>query len=648
MSATSTATPSGDDPGKLASFLVEEIGLREPSPPSFADKAKDLQALRDAVVDGASIGNGLWLSYVFVLLYLAVAASGITHRDLLLENPVKLPFLNVDLPLAGFLWFGPALLLVVHAYVLLHFSMLADKMTFFRCELEAQITSTDAQLQLRRQLPSNIFLQIGAGPDDMRQGFKGIALQVIVWISLVICPLAVFTLFILQFLPFHNELATTWQRLILTSDVIILWILWPPITRGERAWFDRNSIKITLTTASVFLLSISSMVFVFFVATFPGELLYENNSIASIQQLRKYLFEGAINYTTYRPNSIFSNRLVLPGIDLIDHAKFDTDAKIAVLPESISLRGRSLEGAIFASARMRKADFTGAHLQGAEFLRADLRGARFECGGDDGAECADLRGAYFGRAVLQGAFFDGAQLEGADFHHAQLQGASFVDALLQGASLKEAQLKGALFINAQLQGASFVGAQLQDAVFANAFAWGADLPKNASEGMRVFAPELQAKYRGLDCSPNAKAPLCDWSERSFAALKAVIDRWVAEEDRSGSLNRIASLEPKQSGTTNSDKSQIWLTLSQQTLNDEAEFSKRLQEISCNTTYAFYSSRGIVHRISVRFKDNSTELVRLAGVLLDPKQCAGSSGLSDRNKFDLEEILDNARTIKAAR
>jgi hypothetical protein len=91
---------------------------------AFADKAKDLGALREAVVDAANVGLGLWLSYLFVLLYLAIAAGAVTHRDLLLESPVKLPFLNVDLPLTGFFALGPLLLVIVHAYVLLHFSCL--------------------------------------------------------------------------------------------------------------------------------------------------------------------------------------------------------------------------------------------------------------------------------------------------------------------------------------------------------------------------------------------------------------------------------------------------------------------------------------------------------------------------------------------
>src|SRR5215471_10856538 len=91
----------------------------EPTP--FAAKAKDLGALRDAVVDAASVGAGLWLSYLFALFYFAIAAGAVTHRDLFLESSVKLPFLNVELPLEAFFILGPFVFLIVHAYVLLHF-----------------------------------------------------------------------------------------------------------------------------------------------------------------------------------------------------------------------------------------------------------------------------------------------------------------------------------------------------------------------------------------------------------------------------------------------------------------------------------------------------------------------------------------------
>jgi hypothetical protein len=56
---------------------------------AFAARARDLSALREAAIDAAGVGGGLWFSYLFSLFYLAIAIGGITHKDLLLENPVK-------------------------------------------------------------------------------------------------------------------------------------------------------------------------------------------------------------------------------------------------------------------------------------------------------------------------------------------------------------------------------------------------------------------------------------------------------------------------------------------------------------------------------------------------------------------------------
>ena len=60
----------------------------------FAKQAGDLDAIRKSVEDAAAVSAGIWLSYLFVLLYIGIAAGAVTHKDLLLENPVKLPFLS--------------------------------------------------------------------------------------------------------------------------------------------------------------------------------------------------------------------------------------------------------------------------------------------------------------------------------------------------------------------------------------------------------------------------------------------------------------------------------------------------------------------------------------------------------------------------
>ena len=198
----------------------QEFPSHHTEPPALAAKATDLDALRTTVVDAAGVGYGLWFSYLFVLLYFAIATGAVAHRDLLLENPVKLPFLNVELPLKAFFVLGPLIFLVVHTYVLLHFLLLAGKVGAFDAELKKQIPGDEKRTQLRRRLPSNFFVQFLAGPREVRTGIVGFLLKSIATITLVAGPIALLILFQLKFLPYHSEWITWWQRITVVADLV--------------------------------------------------------------------------------------------------------------------------------------------------------------------------------------------------------------------------------------------------------------------------------------------------------------------------------------------------------------------------------------------------------------------------------------------
>jgi Pentapeptide repeats (8 copies) len=63
---------------------------------------------------------------------------------------------------------------------------------------------------------------------------------------------------------------------------------------------------------------------------------------------------------------------------LVDHTKFDSEAKIAAAPQMASLRARHLEGAVLIGAVLRNVDFEGASLKGAALLEARLQGASLD------------------------------------------------------------------------------------------------------------------------------------------------------------------------------------------------------------------------------------------------------------------------------
>src|SRR5580704_1468817 len=236
--------PDRGDKNSLAAASLSEP--KEPSGlPAIAAKADDLEEIKKSVEDAASVSGGLWLSYLFVLSYIAIAAGAVTHEDLLLVRPVKLPFLNVELPLKAFFALAPFVVLIIHAYALMHFIMLGKKASRFHNELRRQFPDSETETQktgaapdgahkeirdkLRRLLPSNIFVQILAGPPELRTGIFGTMLKLIALATLVVLPVLVLLLLQIQFLPFHNTRITWAQRGALFLDVLVLWLLRPPV-----------------------------------------------------------------------------------------------------------------------------------------------------------------------------------------------------------------------------------------------------------------------------------------------------------------------------------------------------------------------------------------------------------------------------------
>jgi uncharacterized protein YjbI with pentapeptide repeats len=485
---------------------------------TFAKEAHDLDAVRKTVEDAAAVSAGFWLSYLFVLFYIGIAAGAVTHKDLLLENPVKLPFLGVELPLIAFFVLAPIIFIISHAYTLVHFVMLGAKVGTFDLELKKQLPDPDkAKTQdnhtalaperpdsretrqgLRRQLPSNIFVQFLAGPGDIREGGLGLILKAIAWFSLVIGPVLLLLLIQVQFLPYHLAWVTWVQRFAVLADVILLWLLWPAVLNGRSKLMWRLERRgkgwpgvLGLTCRYILGLAASLIPvgLAFTAATFPSE--WMDGHIGNKQWIppncvtawlgakdqhddkpiwtsfHDLLFNGGVDDVTRRRKGLFSNTVVLPGFDALEAAKIDDPKKLDFLKHTLTLRGRHLESAVFYGADLSKADLEDAKLQGASLFFTQLQGATLQN--------AHLQGASLDHAQLQGALLETAQLQGATLFAAQLQGARLVKAQLQGAALDSAQLQGAELGGAQLEGASLYEAQLQAADFTRSTFGGTDM-----------------------------------------------------------------------------------------------------------------------------------------------------------------------------
>jgi uncharacterized protein YjbI with pentapeptide repeats len=556
-----------------------------PPVPAIAAKVEDLEAFRKSVEDSAAASGGLWLSYIFVLFYLGVAAGAVTHTDLLLQNPVKLPFLNIELPLLAFFFLAPILFVITHAYTLVNLALLADRVRQFHRKLSDQLAA-DPGLQpkgleirsvLTGQLPSNIFVQFLGGPDEIRKHTLGKALAVILWLTLVVAPIALLLLLQIQFLPYHSRWVTWINRGFFVLDLGLIWGLWGNILRrgvdhstANRGFFvldlgliwwlwgnilrrgvDHSTARFwrpSVQTSIAVLLSVCTILFAYAIATIPGE--WQENHLpfqTALAFVRGWIFAGKLDDTTRLRRSLFSNTLVLPGLNIYEALKIDDPKKVEWKQYLVDLRGRNLEGAVLSGAVLPRADLTGAHLEGAALDLAELEGATLNSAHLQGASLSNafLRGAWLDFTQLQGASLDGASLEGANSAGVRLQGASLKRAQLQGTNLIEAQLHGASFAGAVLQGASLSGAQLQGANLADAYLWRANLKGSGVEN--IFASDGKVHWSPI----GNEAPPTPWTDATYAALRQYIKREVPQGfNREAALERVAILDcEKKDGDT---------------------------------------------------------------------------------------------------
>ncbi|MGH6839992.1 MAG: pentapeptide repeat-containing protein [Methylocella sp.] len=559
----------------------------------LVEKAYNLDEIRKSLEDAAALSGGVWFSYLFVFFYIGSAVLGVTQVDLLLEKPVKLPFLNTELPIVTFFFLAPILFAISHVYTLMHFAMLATKARRFddelTGELRGKVDAENLKDRVRWLLPSNIFVQFLAGPEYIRKGVLEPLLQLIAWITLVISPILLLLMIQMQFLPYHNERITMVHRYVIFFDVGMWFILWPIVLggRSETKWPVWWKKWAWLPSLVPILLSIA-------IITFPGEVL--DKLFASWMPFHHLFFDGQVDPVSRNRSSLFTNAFVLPDFDAVNAAKIDDPKKLDSVKETLSLRGRHLESAHFDRADLRKADLEGAQLQGASLNDAQLQGASLS-----GAE---LAGASLRYAQLQGASLNGAGLQGTDLFEANLQGASLEEAALQGVWLVGAQLEGARLINAQLQGAWLLNADLRGAELLGANLRGASLQEADLQGASLAAADL----RGADFAKstffgstmeNAKLwrtnfekavltavfedELIEYSISSeqFADLKLAIRQEVPEgKKRERALQRIEKLNPDKFGPEESVREAL-----EQGRVDKAAYQKalvaRLLPIACS-------------------------------------------------------------------
>ncbi|MCB1545171.1 MAG: pentapeptide repeat-containing protein [Methylobacteriaceae bacterium] len=500
----------------------------------------DFGATEDAVNEAAKRANAAWLALMAALAYFFVATVKITHKDLFLEKPVKLPLLNVEMPLAYFAVAAPSFVLLFHVFALLMTKGLREKIEAWNERLGDVARIASDRERLRRRLDTSVLAQAFG----RRRGWLKALLIASAWATVVLAPLLVLALTEAIFLPYQHIDVTDGQRTLIVADGIAVAMFW---STGFLSFVRSLAVVAALIAPS------------WFVLVFPDKprsnVPLVDSAVEDLPALRHFVawwLTPEADLVHRRAAAWLSNRLVLPDQNLA--------AELGKDGAATGLRGRRLAAGIFDRSDLHGVDFTGADMRRASLVGVQLQDAAFRCAdtgrtssitiyyspdtvGNEPAKvgridtrrhiegCALLDGAnltsahaaraVFDSAFLLGATLNGADLSGANFFNAQAQGASFQYTLLDATLFMWAGLDGATFEHAALDAADFTAAEMSGVRLDYANLRGAYLSSAAMLDASLQRVQLQGAH--LEDANFRRARLIDVSVWRAIADHAVFD-----------------------------------------------------------------------------------------------------------------------------
>jgi hypothetical protein len=199
--------------------------MATPSP----EPVTDAKALLDAANRASEKVAALHIAFLAVCTYVMVIAFSTTHMDLVIGKGIKLPVVDVEVPIVGFYVTVPYLLVLVHFNLLLQLQLLSRKLYAF----DGAAPQHEGIGGLRDQLnifPYNYYL-VGQ-PSRL----VAILIALLVTITILLLPLTALLTLQARFLAYQSEAVTWAQRVAIWLDVGTVAVLWPVIMDRGDSW----------------------------------------------------------------------------------------------------------------------------------------------------------------------------------------------------------------------------------------------------------------------------------------------------------------------------------------------------------------------------------------------------------------------------
>jgi uncharacterized protein YjbI with pentapeptide repeats len=520
--------------------------MPNPTLPSQDASSPQIEKLLDSANSASQTVAALHVTFIAFTAYLGIIVWGTTHEDLLRISPVKLPILDVELPLTAFYSFAPWMVVLLHFNLLMQLELLSSKLW----NLDGSLPDTTAGQQVRDRLFIFPFTHLIVG----RSGGWLIRwlLSLVVGITVIALPLFILLAAQIRFLPFHDEAITWSQRFAVWFDGLMLLALWPliasPQDRAEEWWqnfaykllgywparlgrtailgwncllrfmrrfwpsLSRREIELGPlrepgTEAKgmvVLMISVPLVVLLSLVAVVPGSMTLEayyalerDEPGEQAENSPFYFEDWLIRKVPESWLSVAAHKYGVASCTSLAEAEKSEAAILQVVLGSCSwfdlgLFSRNLD---LREARLVPKEVSLSLLTRATDPDKSIRDAAFK----------EFDGLNLQKRDLRYANLYGAVLPKADLRHARLQGAILLKAKLQGViGWDKTQFQGANLGGTQLQSASLIDANMHKADLRGAELQGADLSWASLQSADLRGANLQgadlsgAKLQGAD------------------------------------------------------------------------------------------------------------------------------------------------------
>lgn len=389
----------------------------------------------------------LWVSMLLGCVYAWLTITTTTD-SLLLTNSASspLPIIGTEIPIAGFFWVAPLILLSLYLYFHLYLQVLWKTLAGLPAVFPDGIRLDEkAYPWLLNGLVSSQFKRLR----NTYEPFSALQSALSILLAWWIVPITLLV-FWLRYLSRHDWYGTAIHMVLIVVAITLGRLFYKAakatLRKDERAIQAKKGISNNLIEYACSI-SIFGLILIFSFGAIHG--VPHNTQRAADMSL--------VNIRLWIPR-------IMESVGTSPFAEF-IEADISTKPANwVGKKGDKGQTGLVKGARLMSANLSYAKARNAFLVRADLREANLEGADLTNADLrlANLEGANLAYAILNGANLDNANLKKANLQGVNLHDQNFEDKDLQGINLTGAQLRKINLNGANLKGAYLDRADLKD------------------------------------------------------------------------------------------------------------------------------------------------------------------------------------------